>query len=121
MAARLRDLIAAGPNATGPPVVGRTARRGQPGSGLRDGELPGIALQNLRPDGLYARLGLREGDVVASINGVPLDASGALLQRVLGSPQIELTSSAATARSISVPRERMLEGLRELESSSTTH
>jgi hypothetical protein len=116
-AARLRKLIEAGPGATEPAIAGGLLAEAEPHPVYENGELLGIELQNLRPDGFYARLGLREGDLVQSINGVGLDASGELVSEFIRSPQIELSveRSDGTQDSISVPREQIIEELLELE------
>ena len=47
----------------------------------RDGAATiGFRLFGVRPDSLAGRLGLRAGDVVASVNGVPLDGMDNLLR-----------------------------------------
>jgi hypothetical protein len=116
-AARIRKLIEAGPNATGPPVGGGVLAEGDPHPVYENGELLGVELQNLRPDGLYAHLGLRDGDLVRSINGVGLAESGALLQEIAGSQAIELSveHEDGTQDLISVPIEQILEELKILD------
>jgi len=119
-AERLREWIAAGPRATGPALFGGLLAEGETVPVYADGELRGIELQNVRPDGFYARLGLREGDLVESINGVTFDApdaSGALLRELARSPQIELSveRSDGTPERITVPRQQLLDGLQALE------
>jgi hypothetical protein len=121
MATRLRALIEAGPNATGRPAVdGGLLAEGEPVPVYRDGDLAGIALRNLPPDGFYARLGLREGDVVGSVNGVRFDApevASTVLGAVIGGSPLELDveRSDGTRQRIAVPSERVVEGLRALE------
>jgi general secretion pathway protein C len=39
---------------------------------VRDGRATGFRLHAVRPDGVFARIGLRSGDVVVGINGLPL-------------------------------------------------
>jgi general secretion pathway protein C len=39
---------------------------------VRDGRPAGFRLHAVRPDGLFARIGLGNGDVVVGINGLPL-------------------------------------------------
>jgi hypothetical protein len=117
-AARIRKWIEAGPNATGPPIVGSgVLAEGDPHPVYENGELLGVELQNLRPDGLYVRLGLRDGDLVQSVNGVGLAESGALLQEIVGSQTIELSVEHVdgTQDRISLPREQILEELKILE------
>jgi general secretion pathway protein C len=41
---------------------------------LRDGRAAGFRLHAVRPDGILARIGLRNGDVVVAVNGLPLTA-----------------------------------------------
>jgi hypothetical protein len=121
LAERLRALIEAGPDAAGHPVVdGGLLAEGEPVPVYRDGGLAGIALHNLPPDGFYTRLGLREGDVVGSVNGVRFDepeVAGALLGALIGgSPlELEVERSDGTTQRIAVPSERVVEGLRALE------
>jgi len=116
-AARIQKLIEAGPHATGPAIAGGLLAEGDPQPIYENGELRGIELQHLRPDGLYTRLGLREGDLVQSINGIQLDASGALLREIARSRTLELAveRSDGTQERISVPREQIIEGLKRLE------
>ena len=118
-AERIRALIEKGPDATSPPVIEGVLAEGAPTPVYRDGELIGVAFQDVPPDGFYAQLGFRDGDVVESINGVPLaapDAAGALLTAVLGSEPIEVTVERdGAAEQIAVPLERVLEGLRALD------
>jgi hypothetical protein len=116
-AARIRKWIEAGPDATGPPIAGGLLAEGDPHPVSENGELLGVELQNLRPDGFYARLGLREGDLVQSINGIGLAESGALLQEIAGSQSLELSieRSDGTQEQISVPRQQFREGLKSLE------
>lgn len=47
---------------------------------FRDGQPIGFKFQGLAPDSAVAKLGLKAGDVIRSINGQPLDS----MQRVLG-------------------------------------
>jgi type II secretory pathway component PulC len=63
------------------------------------------------------RLGLREGDLVRSINGIGLADGGALLQEIARSPAVELSveRSDGTQDRISVPREQLFESLSGLE------
>ena len=39
---------------------------------LHEGRSAGFRLLSLRPDGVFARIGLRNGDVVVAVNGLPL-------------------------------------------------
>jgi hypothetical protein len=116
-AARLRKLIEAGPDATEPAIAGGLLAEADPQPIYENGELLGIELQNVRPDGFYARLGLREGDLVQSINGAPLDASGKLLREIASSPEIHLLVERSNGRQerITVLRQQILEGLQALE------
>ena len=120
MAERLRKLIDAGKNATGPAQLGGLLAEGEPVPVYRDGALTGIELHNVPPDGFYARIGLRAGDIVSSINGVPFDSPDAasnLLAAIFDAPQIHvsITRSDGQVQNLAVPRERVLEGLRALE------
>jgi hypothetical protein len=116
-AARLRKLIAEGKNALEPPTAGGLLAEGDPNPVYENGELLGIELQNLRPDGFYARLGLREGDLVQSINGVGLDASARLVEEFVRAPLVELQVERrdGTQAVIAVPREQIVQGLLELD------
>ena len=40
-----------------------------------DGQIHGVAIMDVRPDSTLERLGLRSGDVVVSVGGVPVDSS----------------------------------------------
>lgn len=125
MAARLRKLIEEGKDALEPPVVGGLLAEGEPAPVYENGELLGVELQNVRPNGFYAQLGLREGDLVQSINGVglqsindmELDASGKLLAEFVSSPRIELQveRSDGTQGVIAVTREEIIQRLMQLE------
>ena len=125
MASRIRKLIAEGKDALEPPVTGGVLAEGDPSPVYENGELLGVELQNLRPGGFYARLGLRDGDLVQSINGVglqsindmELDASGKLLEEFVSSPRVELQveRSDGTQGVIAVTREEIIQRLIQLE------
>jgi type II secretion system protein C len=117
IAQRVRAWIDAGPRATEVAMVGGLLAAGDPVPVYEDGELTGIELRNVQPDGLYARLGLRDGDRVQAINGVSLtdpEASGAILRALSEAPQIELSVQRGNAAPapVAVPREQLLEALR---------
>jgi general secretion pathway protein C len=60
---------------------------------FRDGQPQGFKLFSIRPDSLFARLGLRNGDVLHRINGLPLDSVERGLeafQKLREAPRIEL-------------------------------
>jgi type II secretion system protein C len=72
LARRLRDITDAGED-----YLGRGERTGLLAEGdvspfYEGDELVGVRIDNVRPDGLYDRYGIRNGDVVTSINGIPL-------------------------------------------------
>jgi type II secretory pathway component PulC len=117
IAARIRALIEKAPTASDSAEVGGLLAEGDAHPIYEDGELRGIGLENVRPDGFYAWLGLRDGDLVQSINGTPLDASGALFQQLIASPQVELRveRSDGSQQSISVTRQQIVEGLQQIE------
>ena len=57
------------------------------------GELSGFQVNRIRQDSIYEKAGLRNGDIVKEINGIPLsDAAQAirLLQSLRGESQIEV-------------------------------
>jgi hypothetical protein len=117
IAARIRKWIEAGPDATGPPSGSGLFAEGAPLPIYENGELLGVELRDLRPDGFYARLGLRDGDLVQSINGIALADSDALLQEIAGSQTFEVSveRSDGTRDQISLQRAQVLEGLKSLE------
>jgi hypothetical protein len=100
MAERLRALIEKGPDAKGAVADGGLLAEGKPEPVYRDGELAGIALRNVPPDSFYAGLGLREGDVVSSING----ASTHRMPRVRCSTRSCRTSSSRSRSSAATAR-----------------
>jgi type II secretory pathway component PulC len=117
---RIRQWIEAGPEATETAVVGGLLAEGDPVPVYSDGTLTGLELQNIRPDGLYARMGLRDGDRVGAINGVAIgspDAGGELLRALVEAPAIELSveRSDGTPAEIVLPRDQLLDELRALE------
>ena len=60
---------------------------------FRDGQPWGFKLFSIRPDSLFARLGLRNGDVLHRINGLPLDSVERgleAIQKLRETPRIEL-------------------------------
>lgn len=80
MARRLREITDAGED-----YLGRGERTGLLAEGdvsavYEDGELVGVRIDNVRADGLYDRFGIRNGDVVTSINGVPLGSPTAMAE-----------------------------------------
>jgi type II secretion system protein C len=120
MAKRIRERIEAGPQATEMALVGGLLAEGDPVPVYSDGALTSVELQNVRPDGLYARMGLRDGDRVGAINGVALgspEVGSALLRALTEAPEIELSveRSDGTPTQIKVPREKLLEELLTLE------
>lgn len=59
----------------------------------RDGKSQGFKMFSIRPDSLYSRLGLRNGDVLQRINGLSLDSVERGLeayQKMRESPRLEL-------------------------------
>jgi hypothetical protein len=119
MAERLRRLIAAGKNATGPAQMSGPLAVGKPTPVYRDENLVGIALQEVPEDSVYAHLGLRDGDTVTSINGVPFDSpdAGSALIGALSEPQLELSvlRGDGTVQQLAVPREQLIKELRAFE------
>jgi len=45
-----------------------------------DGSMVGIELSKIKPDSFYEKVGLQEGDIVTSLNGVPIDNPSASKQ-----------------------------------------
>ena len=120
LAQRVRERIAAGPHASEVVMADGLFAEGEPVPIYEAGEFAGIELRNLRPDGLYAQIGLRDGDRVAAINGVSLaapDASGAILHALAQSPQVELSveHSDGSPDKLTVPRDRLFEALQALD------
>lgn len=86
----------------------------------RDGVLTGIELRDVEPEGFYARLGLRDGDRIQSLNGIRFDTpgfAGALVPSLLQSDRLEVEVERADGRShpIFVPRDRVFEWLEAME------
>ena len=119
IAMRIRERIAAGPNAVAPPVVGGgVLAEGDPHPVYEEnGQLRGVELQNVEPDGLYARLGLREGDVVQSVNGVEIADSGALLQEIVAADTLDVAveHEDGTQGQVSWTIEQILDELKQLQ------
>jgi hypothetical protein len=120
MAARLRARIEAGHHEVPEGDYGGLLGDAEPVPIYRDGALAGIELRDVAPDGFYARLGLREGDLVRSLNGIPFDTPGLvgeLIPSLLQSDRVEMDLERADGRAdqISVPRDRVFEALEALE------
>jgi hypothetical protein len=115
-AARIRRLIEAGPDATGPATGGGLLAEGDPHPVYENGELRGVELNNLKPDGLYVRLGLREGDLVQSVNGIGLEDGAAVVEEVATAPALDVAveRTDGTQDHIAVLREQILEALAAL-------
>lgn len=59
---------------------------------FRDGQGVGLKLFNIQPDSMYAKAGLRNGDVVMSLNGMPLSPAQKALEtyeKVKTAPKID--------------------------------
>jgi type II secretion system protein C len=81
-----------------------------------DGELIGVQIDDVREGGVYDRFGIRNGDVITSINGVGLGAPTAMGQvltdlAVADELQVELERGEV----ISVPTDELIGMLAELE------
>lgn len=42
-----------------------------------DGQMSGFALSRVKPGGFYDKIGLKDGDIVSAVNGIPLDSAAA--------------------------------------------
>jgi general secretion pathway protein C len=78
-----------------------------------DGELVGVQLNAIRPESPLARAGLRDGDVVRSVNGVSLGAPTAaadlLAQVVAGEPlEVAVERSDGSVGVIPLPTQELL-------------
>jgi type II secretion system protein C len=118
LAERLRELQETGGG-------GVTSRGGLLAEGealpvYQDGEMVGIQLEAIRPGGFYDELGLRDGDLVLSVNGVPFGgptATAELLAELTTSRTLELDVQRGDGSQVSipVPTQRVIEGLKDLE------
>ena len=119
IAARIRARIEEGPREAPPGTFGGLLGDAEPVPVYRDGELLGIELRDVAAGGFYERIGLAEGDLVQSINGVPLDAeglAGQLLWSLTESSQLELEVERLDGRQqrVAVPRDQLLDELEAL-------
>lgn len=86
LARRLRALTDAGTNyrdVLGPGERGGLLAEGDVSAVYEDGEIVGVQFDEIREGGFYDQIGLRNGDVVTEINGVPL-GDPAAAAKVLG-------------------------------------
>lgn len=59
----------------------------------QDGEMVGIELTKIKPDSFYEQVGLRDGDTLMELNGIPINnpsASKELLEAFTSSPEISV-------------------------------
>ena len=124
MVESLRERIAAERDGTrevgAEPVRGGLLADGDARPVYRDGVLEGFAFENLEPGGFFDRMGLRDGDLVSALNGIPLrDLGGAeLLAQVVAAPRFELAVERpdGTRESLSLPTAELLGRLAAVES-----
>jgi general secretion pathway protein C len=98
---------------TDSPGVGRAERAGLPAEGevspvYEEGELIGVQLDDLRAGGVYARMGLRNGDIVTAINGIslaePTAAAEMLAELALSDVlEVDVEHADGTQELLSVP------------------
>jgi hypothetical protein len=97
-------------------IVDRLLAEGDPMPVYADGALMAMELRSVRPGGLYARIGLRNGDRVGAIGGVALGSpglAGALQRALRESREIELSveRSDGTPARITVSSDELLGAL----------
>ena len=85
-----------------------------------DGELVGVRLEDLREGGVYDQAGLRDGDLVTSVNGVSLGEPTATAEVLAGlafSPELEMAVERedGSEELLSVPTEAFFDSLTGLE------
>ena len=119
LALRLRALIEEGPREAPAGDFGGLLGAAEPVPLYRDGELLGIELRQVAPEGFYARMGLREGDLVQSINDVPFDSPDLARELVWSlttgaSVELEVERSDGSQERVSLPREQVLGELEAL-------
>ncbi len=100
--------------------VGGSLDEGELSPVYEDGELIGIALEDIRDGGLYERVGLRDGDLVTFVNGVPLGeptaAAEVLAELALtGRLTVEVEHEDGTHELLSVPASELGDVFRGLE------
>ncbi len=100
--------------------VGGSLDEGELSPVYEDGELIGIELEDIRDGGLYEQVGLRNGDLVTSVNGVPLGeptaAAEVLAELALsGRLTVEVEHEDGTHELLSVPTSELGEVFRGLE------
>ena len=111
------------PTKSAPPTVdpfGGSLDEGELSPVYEDGELIGVQLEDIRDGGLYEQVGLRNGDLVTSVNGVPLGeptaAAEVLAELALtGRLTVEVEHEDGTHELLSVPASDLGELLRGLE------
>jgi general secretion pathway protein C len=118
LAERVRDLQERG--SRGVVFRGGLLAEGDALPVYEEGELVGIQLEAVRPGGFYDQLGLRDGDLVRSVNGVPFGGPGApaeLLAELATSPTLELDVQRGDGSEASIPvsTQRVIQGLKDLE------
>jgi general secretion pathway protein C len=101
-------------------AVGSSFDEGELSPVYEDGELIGIVLEDIRDGGLYEQVGLRNGDLVTSVNGVPLGeptaAAEVLAELALsGRLTVEVEHEDGTHELLSVPTSELGEVFRGLE------
>jgi general secretion pathway protein C len=84
------------------------------------GELVGVQLDALREGGVYDQVGLRNGDIVTAVNGVPLGeptAAARVMAELAVSDQLEVRveRNDGTEEVLSVPTAEFTEAVRALE------
>jgi len=120
---RLRTLTDAGTGYR--EVLGRESRgglllEGDVSAVYEEGELVGVQLDALREGGVYEQVGLRNGDVVTAVNGVPIGdptAAARVLAELAVSDLLEVSVERldGTAQVLSVPTAEFTQAVRALE------
>jgi type II secretory pathway component PulC len=82
LATRLRDITDAGEDYLDRGERTGLLAEGDPTPIYEDGELVGVRIDNVRPDGFYDHFGVKDGDVLRSINGVRMNDTAGLLKEL---------------------------------------
>ncbi|MGH0030720.1 MAG: PDZ domain-containing protein [Myxococcota bacterium] len=120
MASRLRAITDAGPGYLDGGERSGLLAEGEVSAVYEDGEMVGVRLDEVVPGGLYDRVGLRSGDVVTSINGVPMGdptaAADVLVELAVADVlEVAVEGDDGETGTISVPTEELIPMLQDLE------
>ncbi|HVN36886.1 MAG TPA: type II secretion system protein N [Myxococcota bacterium] len=121
---RLRELTDAGTNyrdVLGAGQRGGLLAEGDVSAAFEDGEMIGVQIDGIRAGGVYDRIGLRNGDVVTDINGVPLAGPAAMVEALTQfttSPNLvfSVAGSDGTPRTVTFPTDQFQQLLGSLSS-----